>query len=621
MSKDRKRFESVAIVGVGRTGRFFAENLVGAVNRLDAVRRNSIPDMPAGVKLWDDLTIVLKEQKPDALLLAVPNPVGPVVKQIAEFAPESMAIILTENGADAVADANKALVNRPDISVVDAKLYTTVGIEENGDLKYNRKKRRMAMAPVRTVDNRFIAAKQEAFEKTQNLFKDAGFKVEISENPDAVDDTKLITNELGFTAVATGFSTEETFTDKNIFKVEVDALKGRLRLMEMAGIPFENYFGTWKLKWLAKVPTPVLSLFRNRLAKVVAKERNYQPPVAAVQIEKGDPPSEVRFYTDPFVNLGEKHGVETPVERTINRIIDRQIAKTLNLKEVSDRKALFLEILNIESQEPFTKAKKLPAFLLEKFARFFIRDIRISGIENLDAAVKFGENGNVIYVPNHNSHADHPALLFAIKDRMGEAFNPDKIFVIAGMLFKNEFLSNIFSNAWDHLTVWTVKNKKDKEEAWRAEIINRKALKVFVKKMKEKASVIVYPEGTRGKDETLQKAVPDSSIYFKSGSMIVPVAIRGTRGVLSPESDGNKFRFKKLISKIPVIGKKLAKLQLPKRGVVYIEFGEPIMADDLNRDALQLPTEQRDEYKTGRVMGAVGQMLPEEHRGSYAQAA
>ena len=169
--------------------------------------------------------------------------------------------------------------------------------------------------------------------------------------------------------------------------------------------------------------------------------------------------------------------------------------------------------------------------------------------------------GGVILAPNHISYADPPAV--------GSAMDRQVHFMAKEELFKPAIMGKIIK------AVGSFPVKRGTAD--------RKAIKQAIDLLNAGEVVCLFPEGTRSMDGKLQEPeLGIGLIALKSGAPIVPVAVVGTDSVLP--SDGGR----------------------PKRHRVIIEYGEPLMFDDLCETG---DSRHNIEEVGKRTMSAIGNLL------------
>ena len=174
--------------------------------------------------------------------------------------------------------------------------------------------------------------------------------------------------------------------------------------------------------------------------------------------------------------------------------------------------------------------------------------LSVSGLENLDKKAPY------VFVSNHSSQYDIPALQFAI---------PNKFSIV----FKKE-LSKIPLFGWQMmLGPYVMVDRKKAESAM-------KSIEIAKKLMSDKAiSVLLFAEGTRSKTGEVQP-FKRGAFYLASrvGYPIIPVTLSGTDKILPK----GKFKI--------------------KSGTIYIHFDKPITTENVKtrKDEIELMEKVRE---------------------------
>ena len=204
---------------------------------------------------------------------------------------------------------------------------------------------------------------------------------------------------------------------------------------------------------------------------------------------------------------------------------------------------------------------------LRSIVRFFMKliaDIELHGLEKLP-------EGNVIVAANHLGRLDTAALL-CILDR-------EDIIMPVAEKYKDHPLYGVIGRAVN--AVWL--NRFEADYA---------ALRQILERMKEGGLLVIAPEGTRSKTESLQEAkMGVAFLASKSGFPVLPVAVTGTEDRLILE---NLKRFRR--SRITATAADLLFIDIPKgKG---------------REEAMRQATDE--------IMCQIAALLPEKYRGVYA---
>ena len=145
---------------------------------------------------------------------------------------------------------------------------------------------------------------------------------------------------------------------------------------------------------------------------------------------------------------------------------------------------------------------------------FFVRAVgvrvRVVGTEKIPGGV-------CLFVANHTSSADAPAVVGAIPRRIA--------ILLKASLFKWPIVGQAFT-----LAHFVPVNRKDRESAIAS-------VEKAVAAMREGQSFLIYPEGTRSPDGRLQEFKKGASaLAIKAGVPIVPVLCSGAHRVMAKRS-------------------------------------------------------------------------------------
>lgn len=195
------------------------------------------------------------------------------------------------------------------------------------------------------------------------------------------------------------------------------------------------------------------------------------------------------------------------------------------------------------------------------YCRFFIKDPRKQHDYTLGVVktwsrklyksldVPFNVTGNtnlpdgpVYVVSNHLSMMDIPAIILATDKTLG-------------FVAKKELEHAPLFSKWVHLTKSVFINRKDMRQSL-------KAIQKATENLKDGYSLAVFPEGTRGTDDTIGEFKKGSlRPALKSNTPIIPIALKNTEVLFED--------LKKLIIKKPSI---------------YLHYFDPIYPDQLSSE-------------------------------------
>ncbi len=595
-------FESVAVIGAaGKTGRFYVETLSPQILVREVFRGSR------------NIETMLQE-KHGAVILATSNlDAEAALKDIAKNVKDPITLILSQNGIGVVQRAEVVLAGvRSQVTIVRASLWTNISDGPDNGIVYNENKKRIDLALVGDDS-------EDKVGKAADAFREAGFDVRVVGDYWAMETAKVIGNLVGSTAEITG--SLETLTDPDIFLVDHRGLKDRFAIADKAGIQLDNLRYMGRLRWLSSVPEWVVTdrgllgkTFRKFVVSKLASERNNQPPAAAKAINEGTRRVEpTDYYHMPFLRLARSVELESPADAAIVSILRRHERAGNDFSLISltkdERRNLLLEIYGYHTQDVMIQVAsafgiEYLRIALEAIYHHYTDSLEISGQENLKGVVESLKNGkSVLIAPNHRSHVDHPTIIRALKESLPPEAQKYPMYIVAGMKFDKEEISNRFSRAYSHPVVWTLTQGDSEEVEWKAQIVNGKATKIIENLLSKPCIVVVYLEGGRNKSDDLELQSPavDSSLWLINPhiELAVPVVIQNTEKMLPP---GAKWP--------------------QQHADLTVEFCRAIETAPFRvatyQDAdLRKSRSERDRRFSGKVLGAIAAKLPDSQRGGY----
>lgn len=617
----KERFENVAVIGAaGKIGEFFVENLAHATSVEAVVRDYQRARFSSrGFRGQVNISTNLGEtrRRPDAIIVATSNPIDGTLQEIKDAllssSPEQarpVTLILPQNGIGIGEKALEVFKDMEGVNIIRASLFTVVSRDQNGNLQYNPKKKRIALAAV-PRNSQLTQSETDSLEMAKDLFIAGGFKGGFVSDHRTMEAAKLESNMLGLTGVADAGSPRQIFRDKKRFSWELKALKDRRRLLRSASYPPSEIPWLRKMELLHKIPEPLLVAARHLVAEIISRERNHQPTSAAGQLhgEQGKTRTveALDHYLRPILDLANQTGMESPLDRALHRFIRGYWEKGSKFPdmEVKDRVEHLLEVANIESQKVMVRGNRFKAKIVEKLAKYGIKKLEVTGVENIQKMMEMLESGrSVLITPNHISHADHPSLMIALREVLGDRLSNEQVVFIAGMLFGKDLLSKTFDGSYSKILVWTTRKGTSADERSMAKIINEKAAPFIDEVLGSPQALVVYPEGGRG--DNLREPIPAVAFYFghENTAAVFPVAINGTDGLLrrtNPNEKGFKAKIKRVANTLMVL--------VPGRSDVSVHFCEPVYPEKRDRKALT------------EIMQSIALRVPEERRGPYSNGA
>jgi 1-acyl-sn-glycerol-3-phosphate acyltransferase len=194
-----------------------------------------------------------------------------------------------------------------------------------------------------------------------------------------------------------------------------------------------------------------------------------------------------------------------------------------------------------------------------------IARVEIQGFENIP------ENGGFVIATNHLGRLD-PILPFYIMDG-------DFILTIAEK-YENHWLFGPLGNAVGG--IWLDRFNADVG-----------AIRKVLNRMKAGGILVIAPEGTRSKTETMAEGKPGVAyLALKAGLPIIPVGVTGTEDRVV-----------------------LERLKHFKKSEIKIVMGKPFNLSPIQRKDRDAILKQH----TDEIMCRIGALLPEKYRGVYAE--
>jgi len=201
--------------------------------------------------------------------------------------------------------------------------------------------------------------------------------------------------------------------------------------------------------------------------------------------------------------------------------------------------------------------------LLIRFVVSMIADVELKGTENIPT------EGNFVIATNHLGRLDVALLFYALEG--------DFILMIAEK-YEHHWLYGPIGNAMNG--IWMDRFNADVG-----------AIRKVLKRMKAGGILVIAPEGTRSKTETMAEGKPGVAyLALKAGVPIVPIGLTGTEDRLVVE-----------------------KLKHFKKSKIKIVVGPPFTLPPVkgrDRDAVL-------KKNTDEIMCRIGVLLPEKYRGVY----
>jgi hypothetical protein len=330
---------TIYVVGAGgRTGMLFCRELQNAARMIGVAFPAEIENIKSGkAKIArgknppeiftaelvppEDFGAAIVRNAPDFLWLAARNPVDKITAfYYRHFANQQNfpALVLSQNGLSAVADAKKGLQealgqDADKVAIVRVSLINGVDLNTDGDGTLTIGYKLPIKLGFGTAQT-YIGDTDVSFSASLGLgkiFKKAGVGARQFRGKDvlAMENAKLFLNLIGMAAAANGAGVAAGYRDKKIFKKEIAMLREFVSAANAVRGGFAGKLGGYPVKLLAQLallPVCLLAPWRGILAGAIAKGRNRPKDL-----------SEIDYYNGEVVRLGKKANVPTPANEEI----------------------------------------------------------------------------------------------------------------------------------------------------------------------------------------------------------------------------------------------------------------------------------------------------------------
>jgi len=570
-----RTFDSIGIVGAtGQTGRLYIERValgspalhITAIDLVDPSQREIT--FPEKVSFTNDLASVLnpenedqKNNMPEAFILATTNPADKLLETFRDnIGDRHVTLILPQNGIDVVPTAQRILAGK-NVTLIRASLFTPVEGQEDGKIKYPEDKLRMGLSLVKVKDEEPDPQKEQELKKTINMFRAGRFDVRKFENYQSMEWTKLVLNAIGITGGVTGLTPEEVFGDHDLYLLEMQALHDRLTILDAAGIKLEHipWGGASLLPLLDALPAELKDLFQRTVKDRVTSGRGNKLSSVAIGVANGIR-TEAHYYLNPFIELGEKYGLYSPVDQAILELLDKNDKGDIDLRKKAlpaTKKKLLIKTVEriknslgkVEFDDPHLNViypmlkreikapeniPSLPAATARLVGEFLLRGANMEIVDPngyLEIAQEHLRKGPLLEVFNH-----FPGDVFAWGEFQRENVAPlDDLGVLIARKYtdaSNFPLGTVSSPAFYTIgeafgtTFISLVQSKDREKYEKdADSFNRTALDKAIDFLEPGKALGAMIEGTRSRNGQLKRAEDGISIILKRkpDTLILPV--------------------------------------------------------------------------------------------------
>lgn len=316
--------KKIAIIGVGgRTGTMFAFELrnsaeilgVGKEKEAQMINEKRVyVDSKGKINLFKARVMkdfeFKEELQPEIIFLTTKNPIELIIKYYYQKFKEKVPdLLISQNGISAMEDAQKTLKEIlgekfEKIRLIRIILFNPIEKSEREGQIYIKYAWPIRIALAKVSGSGEIKDVVEIFQKSGMEVKE--FPLKQAKN---LEFSKLFLNLIGMASASRGFSIEEGFKEKEVFKEEIKAIREYIKIVKVAGGDFLNFphYPVNFLTILFQLPIIFLLPWRNILAKIISKERIGKPKEL----------DEIDYYNGAVVRLGRKLKIKTPVNEKI----------------------------------------------------------------------------------------------------------------------------------------------------------------------------------------------------------------------------------------------------------------------------------------------------------------
>lgn len=322
---------NILIYGAGAIGGWMATNLASVghrvavivrPNRVDAIREQGIPVLEEGQRLtaplqpFTSLADAVAAQTYDLLILAVKSYHLPdIAADIEANYPQVPMLLITQNGIS-VEDRFIDMLGAE--RVLTSSVTAPVERQANNEMRVTKPGRGLAIAPAKLG---------QPVQQWLDLFEGSNISAFTIKDYRSMKWSKAMFNVLGNCSSAIlDMSPKHIYQDPALFKMERAMYWEMLAVMRTMGIRPITFGGiptqimAFCLRW---VPTPII---RWGMLYVVEAGRGDKMPSFHIDLSQGKTQSEVLFHNRAIADLGQQHGVPTPVNDTLSKLLLGMIA-------------------------------------------------------------------------------------------------------------------------------------------------------------------------------------------------------------------------------------------------------------------------------------------------------
>lgn len=316
----------VLIVGAGAIGSLLGHRLATAGHQVtlvgrppyaEAVQRRGLGLEVRGETRWvRDLRAVINvstvaEEPFDLLILTVKAyDTATAARQIAPLVRPGLPILVVQNG---VGGEEIVMETLPDAEVLSAVITLSVEVMEPGWVRLATSGGGLTFAPTQAG---------QGIERFANAFAEAGFRIALRPDHQALKWSKLLLNILGNALPAIlDLPPDVVFADRRLFALERAAFREAVAVMRGLGqrpVSLVGYPVPLFAWGICSLPGFILQpIFR----RFIVGGRGGKMPSLHIDLSRGKPKSEVEYLNGAVVRYAPQAGVEVPVNTLLYTVL------------------------------------------------------------------------------------------------------------------------------------------------------------------------------------------------------------------------------------------------------------------------------------------------------------
>ncbi len=283
--------------------------------------------------LTSDLNSILKEIKFDFSILAVKSyDTEELLSQWSGLEQIIPPVLCLQNGIENELKIGKLIGEE---NVIAGSVTTAIGKKENGTITVE-KLRGVGISSNHILSRLIISEMSKA-----------GLNAIQFSNANSMKWSKLLTNlTANASSAILSMTPAEILSDKLLYKMEIEQLRETLRVMQRIGIPVCNLPGTPVKLFAFLIRYVPRFLSKGVLTKAMASGRGAKMPSFYIDLVSGRKKSEVEFLNGTVARVGDKHNIDTPVNKLLTQILMSITEGNIDKAEFFNNPKKLLSLLN-----------------------------------------------------------------------------------------------------------------------------------------------------------------------------------------------------------------------------------------------------------------------------------